>query len=69
MKKMNKLSIVFLLGLFVFIINIGTTFAFWASSVAGDTDQTSASLSIGEWDQFPPEYIGVTQTGEGLSIT
>ncbi len=69
MKKMNKLSIIFLLGLFVFIINIGTTFAFWASSIAGDADQSSAILAIGEWDQFPTEYIGVTQTGEGLYIT
>jgi len=69
MRKMNKLSLVFLLGLFVFIVNIGTTFAFWASSVAGDSDLTSGTLSIGIWDQFPPEYVGVTQLGEGVYIT
>lgn len=69
MSKMNKLSIVFLLGLFVFILNIGTTFAFWASSVAGDSKSESAILSIGEWGMFSSEYIGVTQTGEGDYIT
>lgn len=47
--KLNKSKIV----VFLIILNVlfiaGTSFAFWASSIAGDTDQTGTDVNVGHW--------------------
>jgi hypothetical protein len=48
---------------------MGISFAFWASSIQGDTDTGVGTLSIGSWNMIPEGYIGVSQDGLGELIT
>ncbi len=63
-----KLIIMSILS-FTFLFNIGVSFAFWASSVQGDSEVGTASVAIGSWGLVPPGYIGVSQNGENEYIT
>jgi hypothetical protein len=45
------------------------SFAYWASSVSGNQDSGSASLTIGTWPLIPEGFIGVAQNNNGTYIT
>ncbi|MCR3905469.1 MAG: hypothetical protein NUK62_00375 [Tenericutes bacterium] len=67
--KLNRKSIIVFLGTMLLLFNFGITFAFWASSIQGDLDQTNGNISIGSWQFLPPGFVGVTQNGNGDFIT
>lgn len=63
MKK--KLSLILILVLIVF--NAGMTYAYWASSVSGNQDQSTGQVPIGQW--VPPGFFGVAQSQGNGNIT
>lgn len=67
MKLYLHKKLITLLTLVFFLASFGVTFAFWASSIQGNTQVGSGLVNIGTW--LPPGWTGVTQTGDGASIT
>ena len=60
-------KLITLLTLVFFLASFGVTFAFWASSIQGNTQVGSGLVNIGTW--LPPGWTGVTQTGGSPNIT
>ncbi|MDO9628588.1 MAG: hypothetical protein Q7I99_01700, partial [Acholeplasmataceae bacterium] len=69
MKLVRYKAIILTILTFTFLFNIGISFAFWASSVQGDSEVGSASISVGSWSVLPPGYVGVSQNGGTPYIT
>jgi hypothetical protein len=61
-----KQWMMFFVSLFL-LSSFSISFAFWASSILGNYEVRTGVVSIGIW--LPPGYVGVTQTGQGDTIT
>jgi len=67
MKMINKKTMIVISLIFLFVANMGLSYAYWASEILGTQDQNSTQLNIGVWT--PPGFIGITEDGMGDYIT
>jgi hypothetical protein len=65
--KVSRKTILICLSLILILSNFSLSFAFWASSIQGSSEQGSGTIGIGIW--VPSGFLGVTQTGSGDYIT
>lgn len=67
MRKLDK-KVMFLVSLiFLFVANIGLSYAYWASEILTTDNQRDVQLSIGLW--VPSGFVGITQDGLDDYIT
>jgi hypothetical protein len=67
MRIFHKEKLIISLLLLFFITSFGVTFAFWASSIEGSSNDGSGTVDVGLW--VPTGFFGVTQDGAGDMIT